>query len=615
MFPAAPRRRVARLAVIVVVALVTLGQIVRPGLNQDVRYVLGVLDSAAGAGLVWTEVWAHRPLAARGVVALFDALSPGGFMVREMVFRAWCVALAAGAAVLLWRGLLAAGTSRVAGSGLLTGTTARLTGTAAGSDDLSDSRTPQVAAWSALAAGAALAWAPGWDFAEPEWFAAVLAVAAIGLALISSGERTGSEGRAPRWPWLVAGLLLAVVVLLKFTTAATALAALLVIWAINRSRGVRTAVVTAVASVALFGLTVLIEPREWQWLRDMPTLNPPFSPGSSLKVLEGLVNSTVVSPVTLVGLVAVAWLLTRDRSLRRLAVVALVVLVVLVAPFVVQQQNFLYHLAALPVAAAGIAAAVAAYDPRVRIGLAGTGLAGLVVGVGVFAVGPRTRSENWWVGAIVVLLVLALGCAMALLAAIVGRHQRAVAPGRPDPLVAGQARIDGAGAGHGTVGGGAALSVLLIAVCLAPLLVTVSPRTAYSFSLAHNRTTAADNLSQTQAAEQRWQAVRSVLPAEDRVVYLSFAAPYWLGNPSPCRYVSPTFLQRARGERSDVIADTRSYAENLDCLHDVKVDAVVIETGWFPIDKARPEIQAAVSARFDCDRHPEIEGLRICPRR
>lgn len=565
-------RRPPYLALVVALVLITLGQVLRPGVNQDVRYVVGALETAGAAGLGWTEVWAHRPMTARAVVALVDAVSPGRFATQEIAIRAWCVLLAVAAGLLLWRGLRGR-------------------------------CTPRVAAWTAVGAGAALAWAPGWDFAEPEWFAAALAVAAVGAALWPTGPHasagdsggagsggagsggTDAAGEATRWPTVVAGVLLALVVGLKFTTAATALAALIVITALDRWRGFRAACATALAAPALIALTVLIEPREWQWLLDMPTLNPGLSAGGLAEVGEGLVNALVVSPVVLVGLVAIGWLFVRRGRERSAGVVALVVLVILATPFVVQQQNFLYHLAALPVAAAAFAGAVAARAERIPVALPVTGVLGLVVGAGLFAaMGPRTRSQNLWVAAVAVAAVAVLGLGLLAIR-------------------------------RGPAGAGPLALVLVAATCLAPLLVPVSPRTAYSFSLAHNRVTAADNFGQAVGAPARLAEVRRVLPADESVVYLSFSAPYWLGNPTPCAYVSPTFLQRSAGPGGERVAATRSYAENLACLDDPLVGAIVIEPAWFTAGRVRHDIRAAFNENFDCGGRVEVDGWVICPRR
>ena len=545
-------RRLTHLAVAVGVGLVTLVQILRPALNQDVRYVLGALATTSAAGQSWTEVWAHRPLVARGTIALLDALSPGEFVVEETFLRAWSVVLAAGAAVVLWRGLVR-----------------RFDRAAAG--------------WSALAVGAALAWAPGWDFAEPEWYAAALAVAAIGLAV---GWRRGPTG---------AGILLGLVVAMKYTTVTTALAAVLIVLAVDRGRGWLTALVTAAATVIVLASAVLVSPHEWQWLQDMPLLNPGFRFTALPQSIEGMVNSLVVSPITIVALVAVVGLLLRGGKGVRLGLLALVVFVLLVAPFWIQQQNFLYHLSALPVAAAGLVGAIAARSPVLPVGLPLAGLLGLIGGVGLFTVGPRTRDQNWWIADIVIAVALAAGL-IALLIEL--RRGLAASQGAERPAL----RARG-------------LTLIALA-CLAPLVVTLSPRTAYSFSLAHNRVTAGDNHAQAAAGPDRRAQAHAALPGDTPVVYLSFSAPYWLGYPTPCRYASPTFLQRAVGARAEAIAEAPSFAENLACLDDQAARAVVIEPGWFNVDRARLEVRAAIERNFDCaDPAYAGDGWLICERR
>lgn len=545
-------RRATHLAVATAVGLVTLVQILLPGLNQDVRYVLGALSTTGAAGQSWTEVWAHRPLVARGTIALLDALSPGQFVVEETFLRAWSVVIAAGAAAVLWRGLVHRVDRAVAG-------------------------------WSALAVGAALAWAPGWDFAEPEWYAAALAVAAIGLAV---GWRFGPLG---------AGVLLALVVAMKYTTVTTALAALLIVLALDRRCGRRTALAAGAATVFLLAFTVLISPREWQWLQDMPLLNPGFRLTAVPPVFEGMVNSLVVSPITIVGLVAIVGLLLRGGRGALLGLFSLVVLALLVAPFMIQQQNFLYHLSALPVAAAGLVAAIAARSPVLPIGLPLAGALGLLGGAGVFVLGPRTRDQNWWIADIVIATSLAAG-----LIALLIQLRRGLPATQGAERPARRAR---------------GLTLIALA-CLAPLVVTLSPRTAYSFSLAHNRVTAATNHAQAEAGPDRRARAHAALPGDTPVVYLSFSAPYWLGYPTPCRYASPTFLQRGVGARADAIAQTRSFTENLACLDDQAARAVVIEPGWFDVGRVRPPVRAAIERNFDCAQPAyENDGWLICPRR
>lgn len=540
----------ARILLVAGIAAVTAIQILRPALNHDMRYVLGALASTSAAGHSWTEVWAHRPLTMRGLTALLAWVSPGEFYVQETWIRFWSVGLAIGGAALLWWGL--------------------------------SNRFPRrVAAWTAVAVGAALAWAPGWDFAEPEWYATVLAVAAIGIALRRS------------WGPLVAGILLAFVIGLKLTTIATAAAAALAVFALDRRRGTLTAMLTVLAAGFLFAIVILIEPREWQWMWDMPALNPPLTLAGTLGVAEGLVNSLVVSPITVSGLVAIGLLLIRGGDARRIGGLLFVALVVLTLPFVWQQQNFLYHMAAVPVASAALVAAVAAHAPRTPIALPVTGVLGLLASVSLFRIDLRTRDANWWIADIVFGLVLATGLVLMLV-----EQRRGIKGPRPDTPT------------HRLVS-----LVLVAAACLAPLLVTVAPWTAYSFSLAHSRTTAGSNLQQALDGPERRAAFNAVLSPDQPVVYLSFAASYWMGNPTPCVYASPTFLQRAVGERAEEIADRMSFGENRDCLA-MPVQAVVIERNWFDMDRVPLTVRQEVRRNYDCSQ-PLLDDPEwlICPTR
>lgn len=542
---------IPRALLVLGIAGLTLNQILRPGVNQDVRFVLGSFGATAGAGLSWTDTWAHRPMTARALMALLDAASPGEFWAQEAWIRFWSVLLAAGAAALLWRGLAVR-------------------------------FPPRVSAWTAIAVGAAMAWAPGWDFAEPEWYATVFAIAAVGIAL--------------RKPWgpLIAGVLLAVVIGLKFTTIVIAAAAVIAIFALDRRRGPLTGMMTVLATAFLLAVTILVEPREWQWMWDMPSLNPEFSPANSIHLAEGLINSLVVSPVTIGGFVAIAFLIIRGGEARRSGFLLLLLLVILALPFVVQQQNFLYHLSAVPVASAAMVAAVASHAPRTPLALPATGILGFVASAALFRIGPRTRDANWWIADIAIALVLAAGMVMMLVEIRRGsRGPRADTPLRR--LVS---------------------LVTVTAACLVPLLVTVLPWTAYSFSLAHSRTTADSNLEQALTGPDRRADLHASLPPEAPVIYLSFSAPYWMGNPTRCVYASPTFLQRATGERGHDIAQTQSYRENLACLEIPSSEAVVIERGWFDLDRVRPEVRSEIARNFDCTRplRDDAEWL-ICPSR
>lgn len=547
--------RTWRTLLIGLAVLITVVQIFRPGINQDVRYVLGGLQVTAGAGLGWSETWVHRPLFSRGLMALIGAISPGEYWPQEIMVRFWSVLLAVVAGVLLYRSL-----RRWAGV--------------------------RGAEWIGLAAAAALAWAPGWDFAEPEWYAAALAVLAIGIAL----ARDHSRFVGP----LLAGLLLAVVVLLKFTTAATALAAILLLAALDRRLAIRTAVVTAVGTLGLFALTVAVEPHEWQWLRDMPVLNPPLTAAALAASAKGFANELVVSPIIVVALVAQVWLWHRGGSHRRWALGNLLVMAILAVPFLVQHQNFLYHLAALPVFSAVSVATIAHRAIRagdgVPVALPITAALGFAVSCLLFVPGNSFRTRHSWLALAAELVVLAVGVLLVWW----------------QPSAFREIFSDRISSGRGW----------MAMCCLLPLVVTLSPRAAYSFSLAHRTVTPAVNLAAARYAGATAERVHHALPPEAEVVYVAFNTQWVLRNPTPCRYASPTFLQRATGKQARAIAATASFAENLACLSDPRARYVVIEESWFDPATANPQVADALARNFDCERRIwAADGLLICPRR
>ncbi|NNG18321.1 hypothetical protein HJ590_01795 [Naumannella sp. ID2617S] len=546
--------RLWRWLLITLVCLVTVIQVVRPGINQDVRYVLGALQTTRAGGLEWYEVWVHRPFFSRGLMWAIDQLSPTHYWSEEILVRLWSMVIAGLAAA-----SLAVGLRRWAGV--------------------------RGAEWIGLATFGGLAWAPGWDFAEPEWYAVALAALAIGVALLAD------HGILPP---IAAGILLAVVVLLKFTTAPTALAALLLLAAIDTRLARLTALVTLLATVALFVLTVLAEPHEWQWLMDLPRLNPPLSVGALLGSGKGLVNALVVSPITIVALVAQVWLWQRGGGHRRWALWNLALMALLVLPFVVQHQNFLYHLAALPVFSAVSVATIAHRAVRIGEGVpvALPTTAALAFGMStlLFVPGNEFRGRSTWLALAAVLVVLAVGVGLVWW----------------QPSVFRDRWRDRISTGRGW----------MAMACLLPLLVTLSPRAAYSFSLAHRTVTPAVNLAEAKHAGATAERAHRVLAPDVPVVYLAFGTPWVLGNPTPCRYASPTFLQRAVGRQAARVEGTRSFAENLDCLSDPRAGAAVIELDWFDPATANPRVAAALAQNFDCQRRLwSADGLWICPRR
>ena len=209
-------------------------------LNGNIRYQVGV---GRVSGYSVAETFSHRPIAFRLLSAaqawLPEQVSllagpPGSWprvVVFEAGFRLVGVAAAAGAALVLWRGL-----ARVWGS----------------------------LAWPyGFAAFAVLAFtAPATG--EPDWLAALFTVAAIGVSLLGRpGVGTG-----------VAGILFAAAALVKISTLPVALAGLLVLWVVDRGRGWIAAAAALVSGLVAVGLIWWLAPWEIGWLLDIKALQP-----------------------------------------------------------------------------------------------------------------------------------------------------------------------------------------------------------------------------------------------------------------------------------------------------------------------------------------------------
>lgn len=510
------------------------------GLNQDGRFVLGALRTTSAAGIPFTDAWAHRPILMRAIMAVLD-------VQNETAIRVLLSLLALVAA-----GAMANGLRRYIGGGAAT-----LMG---------------------FCIAVALVLAPGWDFAEPEWWAVMLSVAGVGVVL---------HGK-DRWSLTLAvagSVLLAAAVLVKYTTVPTVVTALIVIALVDRAQALRATVSTLIATPFGLGVGLLASEHEWQWLRDMPALNPPFSVSIIPQTIEGLTNLAIIAPITLAIPVAAVLLARADQ--KPVSVIwPLGLTLLLMVPYVVQHQGFLYHFAAIPVLGAGMACWAGIRSLRawqvVPAPLIGTLVIGSLVAVLAFALGPRQRGELWpWFTVGLGILALA-GALWAWFA-----PKRFGYPAHRTMPVTSPA-------------------VLMMAVCL-PLCVTLSPKQAYSFSMAHSRVTVASD-----------DGGRIPAPIGDLtdVVYLSFNLPYRMGLPTPCNYASPTFLQRATGERSDRIEATASFSESLNCLSNPRARFLIIEGDWFTIAQANPQVTTRINDNFSCSQPlASAPGVIVCPRR
>lgn len=534
------------------------------GLNHDVRYALGCLRVAERGGLSSAETFVHRPLAYRWILAGLDSLTTGPLVVRESLLRLLVVAVVAATA--MW---LRAGLSRFL--------------------------RPAEAATVAATTGLALALAPNWDFLQPEWMAAELATAGVAAALWFRSDAVAA---------IAGGALLVLAVLVKYSTAPTAVIALGVIGVLARRRAVLTAMATITSGAALFALTVWVEPHEWRWLGEMPLLNPGSSvrDGLGRASLDGLVrtieNEALLLPAFALLPVSVVLLvrLAPDRRARRAWVVlpSLAVLCVLAA-LVAQGQWFEYHLAVLPVFSAGLwGLAMARW-----IGVHGRPPWAAIAVTGALALcAPLTAAAPlaWRMAhgrivyiALAVVLLTAVGLAAVAAPAVrsAGGAVRPAAAALIAPLVVG---------------------VLAVAV-------PVWPTAPYSFDSGLAGYTALTRVANRERVSQQLDGVRNRIGKDAPVTYLAFGdVDYLLGNPTTCRFPSPVFLQRTR--YSADLNKLASFRENLRCLDNQSARYAVIDTNWFPLAAVDPLVRTKVKDNYDCgDAAIRTGNFLICPRR
>lgn len=504
------------------------------GLNLDVRFVLGCLRTSdvGPAG-----VFVHRPLAYRLILA------PTNLIPSETLIR--LCALVIVALVALW---LRAALRRPEAS-LIAGTV-----------------------------GLALALSPNWDFLQPEWMAGVFATAAVAGAL---------------WPkrlWLSAvlgGLGLSLAVLVKYTTAPTALLAIGVVLLIDRRRALWMTVAALPIGGALFGLAVLVEPREWRWFHEFSALNgnSPLSGGKLdlFDLMRTVGNEALQNPLFALLPVSVVVLLRLRRGWWPL-LLALGVLGVLTTTLL-QAQWFMYHLTSLLPLAAGVwALAVGRWytehgrPPWTLV----TVTAVLAVAQPLVAAQPhewRTTHQILAYSALTGIVLLA--CAVAAVESARG--------GRP-------------------------LFAVPLLVVVAALSVQVWPSSpdSFDFGARDNRNT--DRVATGDRLAAQLPAVRDRIGADTEVLYLAFGdVPYFFGNPTPCRYPSPTFLQRSAGVPA--LRGLDSYAENVACLTDPAVRYLVQVPGWLDLDKLDPEVAQAIRDTYDCSAPLRTDNVEVCPRR
>lgn len=550
----------------------------------DVRYTLGVERVTALAGWPSWEVWTHRPLLNRVLMAALDHLTSGRW--REQELLGWS-AVISGVVVGNLYGPMARRLGRSAALGLCAG----------------------------LLVG--LVWAPPRTLLQPEWCAVVLALAAVAVS-IGRGHRLPGELALA----LACAGLLCAAALMKWTTVATAGAALTAIALLCRRRPQRLLRITVATAVLLplsLGLQVLLVPHELLWIREIPRLNPPGDsldwctplaaprPGCRLQTL--LLNETVTSPVLLLLPAAVVLLARAGSRPARVAAVLVpaVTIAATLATTVVQGQWFSYHVAALPVLAAGWVGWAVASTVRERgrppwaLVLLLAAAAGADVLLLMLPADVRSGGRALWAGLDAVGLAYGTGLAVAaaaLVAVLLPPTWVSLAPPRRPPSRLLTALLPMT----------AALAVMIGQVS------SVLPQTAYSLNTQSADRTATELRLQRRQEVELASRIRRRIGASSTVVYLGFGdRAYWLGNPSRCRYAAATYLQRSGYLPAGRL---QGFGENLDCLADAGTSYVYIQKGWMDLDHADPRVRQAIDDNFDCDR-PVLDerNTLVCARR
>lgn len=548
-------------------------------LNGDVRYTLGALRTTAEFGFGPAEVWAHRPMTNRLLMAGADQLTWGDFAQREAMW-------------LLLGGLVCGATG-----GCLARALRPLLGPGGG-------------AGVSIGVVAALVWAPQRDVWQPEWTAAWLAAAGVAAGLSSRW-----------WGSFASAVFLVAASLMKYTTATSAAVALLVLAAVQVRRAVVVASLTAAVGAVVLVLQLGLVPVERMWFTELSALNSSFTgqwacqtgdawslcPPHSLLATMGM-----ISPVLLVwpaATLALVWQ-QRGRARRAAALVPPVAVLVVAVGVVAQSSWYSYQLALLPVLAAawlGWAVATSPWRVRILLGVSSVLAAGLTAWLmsapldvrkeapPLFGTVPRTELAYW--GQLVLLLVLAL-----LVAAILARRSRpgrTVATGPEDAAAARRDRVPGL----------AAAAVVCVAAASALL-----PSMPFSYGFQLGGYTPASEKERRAKDLTAVAEINRRIGSDAPVVYLAFGEDsYLLDHPTPCRYAAATYLQR------NLWADTihlRGATENLACLADPRAEYAVVNGHWMKLERSRAtQTRLELERWFDCSRDVGVRPWQVCPRR
>lgn len=510
--------------------------------NGNIRYQVGVTRVS---GFSVAETFTHRPIAFRLLnaaqawlpEALSRAAGPPGSLARvwafEAGFRSVAALLAAGAAALLWAGLR---------------------------------RHLGASSWPyAVAAYAALMFtAPATG--EPDWLAALLAVAAVGAGLLWR----------PAVGAAVAGTLLALSALVKISTLPVAVAALVVLWALDRNRAWIAALAALASGVVAVGLIAWLAPYEIAWLLDIRALQPdPWTGEAASEAGQYAINLAARWP-------AMALLPAFFVGARRTETWPAALAVGLAAFGIAYQgQYYIYHAIGLLTLSAGLA---------VRTVMRSRGaLRWPVLGLCCWTLVLFMLPADWR-GSHAVPLHLATGAWVLGLAGwqwFALRRPVTVSRVRPGWWAA--------------------------VLSLAGMLATQTPISAESLTIGPVSQTARANLGALRADLRTAAEIHDLIGADTQVVYLTFgASSYLLGNPTHCRYPSPLFLQRPESLANASLA-TRQ--ENLACLLDPGAGWLVWDRNWLHRKGAPDDLIATIDQNWACDEAVQIGHYTLCRRR
>lgn len=523
-------------------------------LYLDIRYTFGALRSGGEAGLSAPEVFIHRPMAHKLLMSWLDHLTFGPTIFRERL----TVSIA-----IVFAGIAGAGLARV----------------------LRVSTAPTLATCIGLATFTALAWAPTVTILQPEWLAALLCVGALSLGLARSRHRAASWSS----PLIAgAGLLLAVAALQKYTTATTAIVTLGVLFVLHRWRAWMITVWTAVLTLVLLGVT-LVNSHEWQWLQEVPRLNPPGGINWQ-SMWRSLWNLAWLNPVLM--LLPAAVILGFRLSRRRIWIIGTVLAVIVVMAGVIVQRGFFpYHYGALPVLAAGLVTLACGQGWQQTGRLPHIALVALVWLP--FAGWLVRRPFEWrveyaqWVAASVAVVIL-VSSGLAVWQTRDGRMRSGPAFTPP-------------------------LNFALTAIALA-LVTSFSAWPNTPYALYQTRVSRVSEIDARARSMGIGRAVREAAGGAS-VVYLARQdAQYVVGLPTGCRYPAATFLYRSARVIDPL--SLRSVQENLACLRDPSLAFLVLQPAMMDPGHAVQLVRDTVAGQFDCD-HPTIRtgSFVLCPRR